>query len=384
MTSFGVCRRAELRLIPFGQAKGEVMPTRFPSRVSAVLLLLLVSSASAAEADKDALPREIAILERPRYTAITCDLAFSPDSKLLAVADISDTGVRIWDVATAKVVRVLPHRRALHVLFSPDGKVVATIGKHIKLWEVANGKELVTFKSVSSRWALFSGDSKKLAAIAKDGITILSVEKKEVVRTYDIPPSRRVVAAYPSLQQPVYAVFRREGTSLALVDPFTEKDVFACETRLSPDALALDREGKILAILGYEDTPRRLGQFQLKEWQMQLWDRGKKKKIADFKLSAGGWPMVFSPDGKIVAIYRDTMMMWPPSSEGFHSYLLFYETTCGRPLGGLKHPMLVSDDPIHEGHYFLAFSPDGRLLAAVFNGDDVKLWRLPDAWRQKK
>src|SRR5262249_27748299 len=89
-------------------------------------------------------------LQAPRYSVQA--LAFSPDGKLLATLPGSQGPLRIWDVATGKVVQALePPRAERHyfshgLAFSPDGKTLAASGQRdnrsgaIHLWDLPGGR----------------------------------------------------------------------------------------------------------------------------------------------------------------------------------------------------------------------------------------------------
>lgn len=69
--------------------------------------------------------RTVAVLTA--HTRQVQDLAYSPNSALLATASIDDT-VRIWDAHTGQELRVLDHPDAVNnVAFSPDGESLATL-----------------------------------------------------------------------------------------------------------------------------------------------------------------------------------------------------------------------------------------------------------------
>jgi WD40 repeat protein len=93
--------------------------------------------------------------------------AFSPDSRLLAVACADDT-VRLWDTTTGAPVGICAgHKQSISsVAFAPDGKTLATASDDntIKLWNVATQQELLTIRRLGGalRTLLFSPDGRLL------------------------------------------------------------------------------------------------------------------------------------------------------------------------------------------------------------------------------
>jgi WD40 repeat protein len=78
---------------------------------------------------------------------------FSPDGKLLAIADgesdlphykLLPTAIILWDVATLEEIRWLRgHTNSIWALaFSPDGKTLASgsADQTVRLWETATGR----------------------------------------------------------------------------------------------------------------------------------------------------------------------------------------------------------------------------------------------------
>jgi WD40 repeat protein/DNA-binding SARP family transcriptional activator len=77
------------------------------------------------------------------HTRQVQDLAYSPDSALLATASIDHT-VRIWDAHTGQQLRVLDHPDAVNnVAFTPDGKSVTTLDFDgtIRIWDACTDCE---------------------------------------------------------------------------------------------------------------------------------------------------------------------------------------------------------------------------------------------------
>jgi WD40 repeat protein len=112
----------------------------------------------------------------PDNMSFIVGLAYSPDGKTLASAELGliEDGIKLWDVATAKVqFTLLDHHPNGTFTFSPDGKTLALGGKQvgeIKLWDLSTGKERFTLSGSKLCGTLaFSPDGKTLAAVCERG-----------------------------------------------------------------------------------------------------------------------------------------------------------------------------------------------------------------------
>jgi len=101
------------------------------------------------------------------------NLAFSPDSRLLAIMR-SDCTICLMDTATGEVVRTLgkaEDRMTAPAVFTPDGRVLVTAVHHlVQFWEVATGGELTSCRGHRGNVDLLvmSGNGRSVATVSRD------------------------------------------------------------------------------------------------------------------------------------------------------------------------------------------------------------------------
>jgi WD40 repeat protein len=205
--------------------------------------------------------RSVAVL-RGHTAQVDC-VAFSPDGKTLASGSRDNT-IKIWDIASRRLVATLKDKQEVwHLVFSPDGKLLATSSDTVKLWDVASHQEIRLEGPASQGPCLFSPDGRTL--LTSSG----SMGRAPVaLKLWDLA-TKRVVASFN--------VFRGRSMGVAL----------------SPDGkMAATYPGNTIA----------------------LWNLAVRQEVVVLKGHTGAvYAVMFSPDGNLLASAASdgTVRLWP-------------------------------------------------------------------------
>ncbi len=213
-------------------------------------------------------------------------------------------------------------RPVVAVALSPDGKSVASVsaggeGWSVLLWDTHTGRELRRFKT-------HGGSQLRALAFSPDG-RLLAASHEGAVTCWEVATSKVVCHVSDAGRPVTFLAFLPDNRSLAVGGEFSPVSVW--------DVRSVERE---------------------RLWS--LWP-GKQPMLADGEPAETCYPPTLSPDGKLLAC---RLMKWRTVSAGRHfcedEPLRLIDLTTGKQLWEVNE---------HAGSgSYLAFSPDGRTLAA--------------------
>jgi WD40 repeat protein len=254
-------------------------------------------------------------------------LAFSPSGKILATAGVDDS-LRLWDVATEKELRSTKAHvgGVFAVAFAAGGRLVISAGADgvIRLWDSDTLKERGQLR----------GHEKAVTclALARDGYMLASGSLDKTVRLWHLGKQKelRQMVAHGSGVHTV--AFTADGKALLSAGDVTtvikDANTFVITHPDTPrlwspatgqqlrvydvpgGVVALSPDQRVLAALALLTEYQ--GNVLRQSWRFSLLDGFTGRALG--KVDASGSGMAFSPDGKMLALVSDRLVLWEVAS----------------------------------------------------------------------
>ena len=340
-------------------------------------------------------------------------IAFSPDSRFLAIGDRSKQVV-LWDISTRKVrARLKGHDGWVSAIaFSPDGKTLysGSVDQIVKLWDLSSlrsdGPD--TAEKITP-FATLKGHTGSIASIdcAADGKTIATMGKEHTVYLWANTAGREfeqiddIQAVFPESYLAIKAIgeydkFRVTALGLGAEIKSAQARVDEGPTAVSPDGEAFALEsggcgevakcpvqvvdpvsGKTLALVPsrnfsnstFSQDNSLFCAIGPDSKSVMIWDRVGKQHLSPIKNDGELQSFLISRDGKvIVTIDKDdgNIKSWDVGSQGLVAQLVRKK----------KPENLIEDNYLESEAAVL--SPDGQWLA-FSDSTKVALWQVNSA-----
>lgn len=273
-------------------------------------------------------------------------ITFSPDGHYLASSSvlqrflgmISQTTIRVWEIATGKESCVLQDGREGPLAFSANSKLLAyKTSTHIRLWDIQNATENSAYRcdliKIASLAFLHNGELRATAYSAEGRLCIWKPDTGS--RALPIPPSyRRPMASFPDGR---LVVLSNMGSSVKIWD--------SEDTAASTELFSLDKARNKLR--------------DLKNSAFDTVLRGLSPRIASRLPDPFAYP---HPTGYVVLAQGGTIMA---AEYGDKSVRLF-DLRTGENISVIRG--------FYDSVDSLSFSSDGKLLIYLADDKFIRLW----------
>jgi WD40 repeat protein/tRNA A-37 threonylcarbamoyl transferase component Bud32 len=283
---------------------------------------------------------------------ITC-LAYSPDGRRLASACYDGT-VKVWDMVAGQEALSLPGQMGL--AFSPDGRrlVSAGVEKTATVLDANTGLAILTLRGHTN--------SVQSAAYSPDGLHIATASSDRTLRIWDAASGQETCTLAGHKAGVKSVAYSPDGRHLASADE--DQPVKVWDAATGQDILTFRGHTASVLAVAFSPDGRRLASTS-GDGTVKVWDPATGRESLTLQANEGGsvldwvsrgerWGLAFSPDGRRLA-----------AGCGDRKVRIWDAAT------GLEIATFVGHTAPITG---VAFSPDGRRLASA--SDQVKIWDI--------
>lgn len=328
------------------------------------------------------------------HLANVMDVAFSPQGTAVTASD--DGTVRIWDTSSGRHLQTLRHEYWVRgMAVSPDGTLIvsSSLDDTVRLWEAATGKEIYRLaghgRTGGRRAVAFAPDGKRFASWGDDMyLRVWDVLAGKALEEHAIRPSgveipdRDDSGAFSGEEMWRWglkgAAFSPDSSSFVLAhnrtlyvfDVQSGKELRTLSAGIRAADLAVSPDGRFLLVSGSgQPTRTKLasGSTRISSAEnhfVKLLDFETGKELWALPLPDGGaGPVAFSPDGKLMA----AGLRGPHGERG---QIRIWDAETRKEIGTIR------DVPAIRWQRTLVFSPDGTRLACGQGDTTVLIWGL--------
>jgi WD40 repeat protein/serine/threonine protein kinase len=307
----------------------------------------------------------------------TLNWAISPDGLAILVNyRDSERDVATLRVGTEPVIRHY-EMSPQQVAYSPDGRLeaIALLGGQVSLWDVPAGKDRWHWDAHDSFVGClgFSPDSSRLATGDADGLVIVWDIASRQAKFRGKGHTTAITSLAFAADGNTLASGSADGTAKLWNLTAVEEARLLEESRGQGTLVAYSPNGRWLAIAGQVGA--------------RLWDAPTRQPVRDLPVK-GGVSLAFAPDSRTLATGGTVHLGHGLADQDYRVRL--WNVTTGEQVAEFQGR---SDGiPIQRSVGSVAFSPDGRLLAAGFGSPGhlqsdydqiVKIWDLRTAQEVK-
>jgi RNA polymerase sigma factor (sigma-70 family) len=314
------------------------------------------------------------ITESWGHTSAVTNLRFSPDGRLLASCSNDET-VRLWDLATKRVLHIVGRGRGDCLAFAPDGKILLTMASlmtnqgHVRQWDVNTGQFVRDLKQPEPKQTLITHYTKdtdlRFTADGKKALHLYWTEEsmESICSVWNVTDGARV--DHKAVSKSRRCVFTPDGKGVLTPDSLLDLEsgkirwVFQSDSVQDPDkqtfewGLVVSPNGSLMAV-----------QAHFRVAGADVYDNVRVADMATgrqlFKVAASMLAgLEFSGDGGILAMVTNDNVR-------------LFETATWQEVGSLKMQTGLSTNGIQAA----TFSPDGRTLANGHRDSTILLWDL--------